>query len=334
MNAEAKGQIMINRRKLLAASAAVLAPSIVRAQTREDGWPSRHVRLIVPFPPGGGTDNVGRILSARLSEIWGQQMVIENRGGGGSNVGSEAGAKAPPDGYTILFAAFPFATNQFLYSKLPYDPVADFAPITLIGTFPNILVVPNTSPAKSVAELIAHAKANRGDVTFGSSGIGTSPHLNGELFQRMAGFEMTHVPYRGAGPAIIDLIPGRLTMMFNTSGSLMPHVQSGRLRALAVSSGKRFSVEPNLPTVAESGVPGFDVSSWYGLLAPVKTPPAIVQKMNADAVKVLREPDVRQKLENLGLEVVGSTPQEFAAFIKAEMAKWGPVIKAANIIAQ
>ena len=152
------------------------------------------MRLIVPFPPGGGTDNVGRILSARLSEIWGQQMVIENRGGGGSNVGSEAGAHAPPDGYTMLFAAFPFATNQFLYSKLPYDPVADFAPITLIGTFPNILVVPNTSPAKSVTEFIAHAKANRGDITFGSSGIGTSPHLNGELFLRMAGIEMTHIP--------------------------------------------------------------------------------------------------------------------------------------------
>src|SRR5262245_27732027 len=308
---------MITRRRLIAASgAAALAPFVHTARAA-DPWPTRFVRLIVPFPPGGGTDNVGRIISARLSEIWGQQMVIENRGGGGSNVGNEAAAKSPPDGYTILFAAFPFATNQFLYSKLPYDPVADFSPITLIGTFPNILVVPNTSPAKSVAELIAFAEANRGDVTFGSSGIGTSPHLNGELFMRMAGFEMTHIPYRGAGPAITDLIPGRLTMMFNTSGSLMPHVQAGRLRALAVSSGKRFSAEPNIPTVAESGVQGFDVSSWYGLLAPAKTPPAVVQKMNADAVAVLREPDVRQKLENLGLEVVGSSQQQFADFIKA-----------------
>jgi tripartite-type tricarboxylate transporter receptor subunit TctC len=327
---------MITRRRLIAASAtAALAPGLLaHAQTRDGSWPSRHVRLIVPFPPGGGTDAVGRILSARLAEIWGQQMVIENRGGGGSNVGNEAAARSQPDGYTILFAAFPFATNQFLYSKLPYDPVADFAPITLIGTFPNILVVPNTSPAKSVSEFVAYAKANRGDVTFGSSGIGTSPHLNGELFKRMTGIEMTHVPYRGAGPAITDLIPGRLTMMFNTSGSLMPHVKSGRLRALAVSSGKRFSAVPELPTVAESGVPGFDVSSWYGLLAPAKTPPAIVSKMNADAVNVLREPQIRQRLEGLGLEVAGSTPGEFSAFIKAEMAKWGPVIKAANIIAQ
>jgi tripartite-type tricarboxylate transporter receptor subunit TctC len=325
---------MITRRSVLASAGATLASGILPRRASAQAWPQRHVRLIVPFPPGGGTDNVGRIISARLSEVWGQQMIIENRGGGGSNVGNEAVAKAPPDGYTVLFAAFPFATNQFLYSKLPYDPVADFSPITLIGTFPNILVVPNTSPAKSVAELIAFAKANRGDVTFGSSGIGTSPHLNGELFMRMAGFEMTHIPYRGAGPAITDLIPGRLTMMFNTSGSLMPHVQAGRLRALAVSSGKRFSAEPNIPTVAESGVPGFDVSSWYGLLAPAKTPPAVVQKMNADAVAVLREPDVRQKIENLGLEVVGSSQQEFADFIKAEIAKWGPVIKAAKIIAQ
>jgi tripartite-type tricarboxylate transporter receptor subunit TctC len=326
---------MITRRRLLAASAiAALAPRLARAQTREDAWPLRHVRLIVPFPPGGGTDAVGRILSTRLAEMWGQQIIIENRGGAGSNVGSEAGARAAPDGYTMLFAAFPFATNRFIYRTIPYDPIADFAPITLIGTFPNIMVVPNTSPAKSVAEFITYAKANRGDITFGSSGIGTSPHLNGELFMRVAGIEMTHIPYRGAGPAITDLIPGRLTMMFNTSGSLMPHVQSGRLRALAVSSGKRFSAVPELPTVAESGLPGFDVSSWYGLLVPNKTPPAIVRKMNADAVSTMREPEIRKRLEGLGLEVVGSTPEQFGAFIKAEMDKWGPIIKAANIIAQ
>ena len=327
---------MITRRRLLAASAAAaLAPGLIaRAQTREEAWPSRHVRLIVPFPPGGGTDAVGRILSTRLAEMWGQQIIIENRGGAGSNVGSEAGARAAPDGYTMLFAAFPFATNRFIYRTIPYDPIADFTPITLIGTFPNIMVVPNTSPAKSVAEFIAYAKANRGDITFGSSGIGTSPHLNGELFMRMAGIEMTHIPYRGAGPAITDLIPGRLTMMFNTSGSLMPHVQSGRLRALAVSSGKRFSAVPELPTVAESGVPGFDVSSWYGLLVPSKTPPAIVRKMNADAVSAMREPEIRKRLEGLGLEVAASTPEEFGAFIKAEMTKWEPVIKAANILAQ
>ena len=189
---------MITRRRLIAASAtAAFAPGILaHAQTRDGAWPSRPVRMIVPFPPGGGTDAVGRIISPRLSEIWGQQMVIENRGGGGSNVGNEAAARSQPDGYTILFGAFPFATNQFLYSKLPYSPVADFTPVTLIGTFPNIMVVPNTSPVKSVSELIAHAKANVGNVTFGSSGIGTSPHLNGELFKRMTG--MTPDDYRAS----------------------------------------------------------------------------------------------------------------------------------------
>ena len=325
---------MITRRRLIATSAAALAPGLVTRARAQSAWPSRVVRLVVPFPPGGGTDAVGRILSARLSELWGQQIIIENRGGAGSNIGNEVVAHATPDGYTILFAAFPLATNKFIYAALGYDPVADLTPITLIGTFPNILVVPNTSPAKSVVEFIAFAKAHRGDITFGSSGIGTSPHLNGELFKRMAGFEMTHIPYRGAGPAITDLIPGRLSMMFNTSGSLMPHVKSGRLRALAVSSAKRFSAEPNIPTVAEAGVPGFDVTSWYALFAPAKTPPEIVQKISADAVKVLREPQIRQRLEGLGLEVVGSTPQQMGAFLQAEIAKWGPVIKAAGIVAQ
>jgi tripartite-type tricarboxylate transporter receptor subunit TctC len=327
---------MITRRKLMAASAAAaVAPGLLaRAQTGAENWPSRPVRLVVPFPPGGGTDAVGRVIGPRLSEIWGQQVIIENRGGAGSNIGNETVARASPDGYTILFGAFPLATNRFLYASLSYDPVADFAPVTLICTFPNLLVVSNASPAKSVSEFIAHAKANRGDITFGSAGIGTSLHLSGELFKRMAGIEMTHVPYRGAGPAIIDLIPGRLSMMFSTAASLMPHVRGGRLRALAVSSAKRFAALPELSTVAESGVPGFDVSSWYALFAPAKTPPAIVRKMNADAVAVLREPQVRERLEGLGLEVVGSTAQELAAFIQSEMNKWGPVIKAAGIIAQ
>jgi tripartite-type tricarboxylate transporter receptor subunit TctC len=326
---------MITRRRLIAASAgAVFAPAVLWRSAHAQAWPSRPVRLVVPFPPGGGTDNVGRILNARLSEVWGQQVVIENRGGAGSNIGNEVVARAAPDGYTILFAAFPLATNKFIYPTLAYDPVADLAPITLIGTFPNILVVPSASPVKSVSELIAFIKANRGDITYGSSGIGTSPHLNGELFARRIGVEMTHIPYRGAGPATIDLIGGRLTFMFNTTGALMPHVQSGRVRALAVSSAKRFSANPDIPTIAESGVPGFDVSSWYALFAPAKTPPAIVQKLNADAVAVMREPAVRQRIEGFGLEVVASTPEELAAFLKAEMEKWEPVIKAAGIVAQ
>ena len=326
---------MITRRRLLAATAgAVLAPTplIRRASAEPVGsWPSRFVRLIVPFPPGGGTDSVGRIISAKLTEIWGQQMVIENRGGAGSNLGSEAGAHSDPDGYTILFAALPIAINQFIYPKLNFDVSADFAPITLLCTFPNVLVVANTSPAKSVAELIAYAKANPGTVTFGSSGIGTSPHLSGELFKRMAGIEATHVPYRGAGPAINDLLPGRLTMMFNTAGSLMPYVKGGQVRGLGTSAAKRFFAAPELPTIAEAGLPGFDVTSWYALFAPVKTPPEIVRKMNADTVTALRDPVVRERFANLGLEVVGSTPEELKTFVQAEITKWGPVIKAAGI---
>jgi tripartite-type tricarboxylate transporter receptor subunit TctC len=328
---------MITRRKLIAASAAAaFAPGLIArsAQAQGAAWPSRPVRLIVPFPPGGGTDAVGRVLGARLSEVWGQQVLIENRGGAGSNIGAEVAARSTPDGYTMFFAAFPLATNRFIYPSLAYDPVADFAPITLICTFPNVLVVPNTSPVKSVAELLAHAKAHRGDITFGSAGIGTSLHLSGELFMRMAGIEMTHIPYRGAGPALTDLIGGRLTLMFTTAASATPHVRAGRLRALAVSSAKRFSAAPELPTVAEAGVPGFDVSSWYALFAPAKAPPEIVRKMNADAVAVMREPQIRQRLEGLGLEVAASTPQELASFLQKEMSKWGPVIKAAGIKAQ
>jgi tripartite-type tricarboxylate transporter receptor subunit TctC len=292
------------------------------------------VRLIIPFPPGGGNDVVGRILSPRLTEIWGQQIIIENRGGAGSNIGAELAARAAPDGYTIFFGSFPLAINRFIYPTLAYDAVADFVPITLICTFPNLLVVPPDSPLTSVAELLAHAKAKRGDLTFGSAGIGTSLHLSGELFVRMAGIEMTHIPYRGAGPAITDLMGGRLTMMFSTAASLIPHVRAGRVRALAVSSAKRFSAVPELPTVAEAGVPGFDVSSWYALFAPAKTPPAIVEKISADSVATMREPQVRERLEGLGLEVVASTPQELGAFFQAEITKWEPIIKAAGIVAQ
>jgi tripartite-type tricarboxylate transporter receptor subunit TctC len=326
---------MITRRMLLAAGPALVTPGLFHLHdARAESWPTRPVRLIVPFPPGGGTDAVGRVLGPRLSEIWGQQLVIENRGGAGSNIGNELVARAAPDGYTILFGAFPLGTNKYIYPTLAYDPVADLAPITLICTFPNVMVVPNASPAKSVAEFLTHAKANRGDITFGSAGIGTSLHLSGELFARMAGIEMTHIPYRGAGPAITDLIGGRLSVMFSTAASVAPHARTGRLRALAVTSAKRFAPLPDLPTIAEAGLPGFDVSSWYALFAPIKTPPEIVRKINADAVAALREPQVRERLEGLGLEVVGSTPQELAAFLKAEMTKWEPVIKAAGITAK
>lgn len=326
---------MITRRDLIALSAgSVLAPHVVTHASFAQAWPNRFVKLIVPFPPGGGTDAVGRVLAARLSDIWGQQMVIENRGGAGSNIGTEAAARSEPDGYTMLFSSLPHAVNKFIYGTLPYDPVADFAPVSLLCNFPNIMAVPNSSPAKSVKEFIEYAKSKNGRINFGSSGIGTSPHLSSELFKRMAGIEMTHVPYRGAGPAINDLIPGRLDMMFNTAGALLPQARNGQIRALAVSSAQRVPNIPELPTVSESGLPGFEVAAWYALFAPAKTPPEIVRKMNADVVTALKDPGVAKKMEDLGVLVVGSTPEHLGNFLKAEMDKWGPVIKAAGITAQ
>jgi tripartite-type tricarboxylate transporter receptor subunit TctC len=325
---------MITRRAFAAvAGASILTSGMLMRRARAQAWPTRFVRLIVPFPPGGGTDSVGRIIGQRLSEIWGQQLVIENRGGAGSNIGSEAVARADPDGYTILFASLPLAINRFIYASLGYDALTDLAPVTLLCRFPNLMAVPNVSPARSVAEFIAHAKRNPG-LTFASSGIGTSPHLCGELFKRVAGLEMTHVPYRGAGPALNDLIPGRVDMMFNTMGAMLPHVKGGQVRGLAVSTAERFPTVPDLPSVAESGLPGFDVAAWYALFAPAKTPREIIAKLNADTATALADPGVKKKLEDLGLEVASSTPEEMATLFQAEMDKWGPVIKAANITAQ
>ena len=329
---------MFTRRSLLRSSTvALFAPAILtriaRAQGAVANWPTRFVRLIVPFPPGGGTDNVARIITPRLSEVWGQQVVVENRPGAGSNIGSEIAARSDPDGYTILFATVALAINRHMHASLSFDPIKDFAPITVLANYPNLMGVPNSSPATSVAEFIALAKARPG-MLFGSSGIGTSPHLCGELFKRMAGLDMTHVPYRGAGPAILDLIPGRLDMMFNTMGAMLTHVRSGRVRALAVSSAQRFFTAPEVPTVAESGVPGFDVTGWYAFAAPAKTPPEIVRKINADVVSVLHEPATKKRIEDLGIGVVASTPEEMGALLRAELAKWEPIIKEAGIKAE
>jgi tripartite-type tricarboxylate transporter receptor subunit TctC len=285
----------------------------------------------VPFPPGGGTDGVARILANRLSEVWGQQLVIENKGGAGSNIGAETVARSDADGYTMLIGSLPLAVNRYLYLSLSYDPVADFAPVTLICVYPNLMVVPNSSTATTVLEFIAHAKANKGKITFASSGTGTSPHLSGELFKRMAGIEMTHVPYRGVAPALNDVIPGRVDVMFNTMAGVLQQVRAGQLRGLAVTSANRFPTAPELPTVAEAGVPGFDVSSWYAFFVPAKTPADIVRKMHADTVAVLAEPAIKDKLAQLGVLVVGSTPEALAAHLKAETEMWGPVIKAAGI---
>jgi tripartite-type tricarboxylate transporter receptor subunit TctC len=326
---------MINRRRLIAAStAAILAPAVIGrapALAQAQNWPNRFVRLVVPFPPGGGTDAIARVMAGKLSDMWGHQLVVENRGGAATNIGTEAVVRAEPDGYAMLLQSMPLAVNKFLFPTLPYDPMADLAPVSLLCDYPNIMAVPLSSPAHSVKEFIAYAKANKGKITFASSGHGTSVHLSGELFKRMADIEMLHVPYRGAGPAFTDLIPGRVDVMFNNIGAVLPLIQGGKLRGLAVTTAKRTAAAPDLPPIAEVGVPGFDVSSWYAFLAPAKTPPEIIRKMHADTVTALNDPATKQKLETLGVVVRGSTPAELAAFLKAEMDKWGPVIKAAGI---
>jgi tripartite-type tricarboxylate transporter receptor subunit TctC len=329
--------VIIDRRRFARlAGASALAPFLAapafaqQAQT----WPNRFVRLIVPFPPGGGTDAIARIVAGKLSLMWGQQMVVENRGGAATNIGTEMVARAEPDGYTVMLHSMPLATNRFLFASLPYDPVADLAPVSLLCDYPNVMMVPLSSPAKTVKEFIAHAKANPGKVTFASSGHGTSVHLSGELFKRMAGVNMLHVPYRGAGPALNDLIPGRVDVMFNNIGAVMPLIQSGKLRPLGVTTLKRAPVIADVPTIAEAALPGFDVSSWYAFMAPARTPPAVIAKFHADTVVALNDPQIKQRLEQIGVVIVGSTPQQMAAHLKSEMDKWGTLIKEAGIKAE
>ena len=294
-------------------------------------YPARFVRLVVPFPPGGGTDAIARVVSAKLSAIWGQQMVVENKGGGATSIGTDTVAKADPDGYTVLLQSMPLAVNKYLFATLPFDPVADLAPVSLICDYPNVMAVPMSSPAHSVQEFIAYARANPGKANYASSGHGTSVHLSGELFNKMTGLKLQHIPYRGAGPALNDLIPGRVDVMFNNIGAVMPLIKGGQLRALGVTSSKRAAELPDVPTVSEAGVPGFDVSAWYALFVPARTPAAVIQKLHADTVLALADPATRTRLEQLGVGVIGSSPEELRAYLKAEMDKWGVIIKEAGI---
>ena len=318
-------------RTALAAGLAVLcaAPALSLAQDR---WPSKPITYIVPFPPGGTTDVLARILGQKLGAALGTTIVVENKPGAGGNVGSEFVAKAAPDGYTILGGTISsHAINVSLYPKLPYDPVSSFQPITLIGSNPNILVVNASSPYKSVQDITAALKAKPGSLSYASAGNGTSQHLSAELYKYLAGVDMVHIPYKGSGPAIQDVIGGQVPMMFDTSVVAGPHIEGGRLRALAVTSAKRASAFPNVPTMAESGVPGYDVVSWQAIFAPAGTPKPIVDRLHAELAKILKDPEVQDRLAKLGLDPSGMTPSELAAFQKAEIDKWAKVIKAANI---
>ena len=318
------------RRFLHLVAGAAALPAVVRIASAQ-AYPSRYVRFIVPFPPGGASDPVSRVLANRLSEVWGQQVVIENKGGAGGNIGAQAVAHSAPDGYALFISTAFLATNPYLYRSLGYDPIVDFAPVTRLDTFTNVMVVPNSAPVKSVSEFIDYAKTNCGKITFASPGTGTIQHLAGELFKRRAGIEMTHVPYRGGGPALNDLIPGHIDVMFATLPSARPLVESGAIRALAVTSATRSTFAPNIPTIAESGVAEFDVSDGHALFMPAKTPAEIVRRVHDDTITVLAHPPVKQKFEEFSMAMVTSTPADLTAYLKSEMERWGSVIKGANI---
>jgi len=325
----------LHRRRLLGlAAAAVAEPALPRpALAQTQGWPpSRVVRLVVGFPPGGGADSAARIAANRLSELWGQQVVVENKAGAGGNIAHDSVAKAPPDGTTILFSPGSLPIMPQLYAQLSYDPNADFMPISLIGRYPNLIVVPKSSAMATLKDFIANAQANPGKVTYATPGIGTTPHLTAELFKSMAKIDMTHVPYRGvAAGAMSDLMTNRIDSMFNTTGSLLQAVRSGQVLGLAASTPQRSPLAPEIPTFAEAGVPGFNVSSWYGLFAPVKTPREIVQKMHDSVATMLSEAPVKARYELLGVEAASATPEEVTRLMRAEIELWTPIIKAANI---
>jgi tripartite-type tricarboxylate transporter receptor subunit TctC len=296
----------------------------------QDSYPSRPIKLVVPFPPGGATDVVGRLMAQKLQEAWGQPVVVENKAGGGSNIGSDAVAKAAPDGYTLLLGTIANATNMSIYTNLTYDTLRDFAPVTQTMSAPSVLVVTPSLPAGNLKELIALARAQPGKLSFASSGAGGSPHLAGELLKLRAGIDIIHVPYKGAAPALVDVMSGVVSMGFKTALSAIPHMQTGKLKPIAVASSKRLAAIPNVPTMAEAGLPDFEVSSWNGILAPAKTPPAIVAKLHGELVRILASADVKEKFAAQAAEAVGSTPEQFRAYIKSEIDKWAQVVKASG----
>jgi len=308
---------------VLVAASVFVAPFAIGQST----YPAKPVRLVVPFPPGGTTDIIARATAQKLSEAWGQQVIVDNRPGAAGNIGSELVARSAPDGYTLLMGTVgTHSINPSLYTKMPYDHVKDFAPVILVAGVPNVLVVNPEVPIKSVPELIAYAKANPGKLNFASSGSGTSIHLSGELFKAMTGVQMTHVPYKGSAPALTDLVGGQVQLMFDNLPSSLAFIKAGKLRALAVTSASRAAALPDVPTVAEY-VPGFEASSWFGILAPAGTSPEIIAKINGEVAKWLATPEAKEKLSAQGANAAGGSPQDFAKHIQAETAKWAKVVK-------
>ena len=311
------------------ASAVVLGAGLLGGTSAlAQAYPTKPVTIIVPFAAGGTTDILARIIGQALTAELGQSVVVDNRAGAGGNIGGQAAAKATPDGHTLFMGTVcTHAINASLYKKMPFDPVKDFAPLTRVANVPNLLVANPAQPYKSVKDLIAYAKANPGKVNFGSSGNGSSIHLSGELFKSLAKVDMQHVPYKGSAPAVTDLLGNQIGIMFDNMPSAIQHVRSGKLVPLAVTTAKRSPELPNVPTIAEAGVPGYEATSWFGMFAPAGTPAPVLAKLNAAIVKVLAQPDVKKKINEQGAEVYSETPEQFAAFIQAESVKWGKVVK-------
>ncbi len=318
----------------LSIASATVALPYTHAQTLSPdaaaGYPNRPVRMVVPFSPGGGTDIVARTVAQKLGEAWSQSVLVENRPGANGIVGTDAVAKSKPDGYTILVAIATHVINPNVYSKLPYDTNKDFVPLTVLAEYPFTLVIHPSLPARSVKELVMLAKARPAQLSYATSGIASGPHLGIELFSRMTGIRMVHVPYKGSGPGMIDLMAGQVQLSFNNLLASLPMVKAGKLRMLGITSAKRSPMVPDLPTIAET-LPGYQVSGWYSLFLPAATPRAIAVKLHAEIVKVLQLPDVKNRLTGEGLTLVGNTPEQFAEFLVAETRKWTEVIKAANV---
>lgn len=323
----------MNRCKLVARCALVLCLASDGAALAADPYPTRPIRIVVPLS-AGAADTLARVIAAKLGEHWNQPVIVENRPGGGTTIGTDLVAKAPADGYTLLMATFSHAVNATFYRRLPYDTVKDFSAVTLVASAPNVLEVPPSSAANTVDELIAMAKAQPDKLNFASAGNGSSSHLAGELFKNLTGTRIVHVPYKGAAPALNDLLGGRVEMSFDPLPSSLAHIRAGKLRPLAVTTATRSSVLPNVPTLAEAGVKGYELNGWSGLLVRAGTPPEVVQVLNAQIVKILRTPDIKNRFESLGFETVGDSPAQFQAFIESEIAKWRKVVTEANIFAE
>jgi tripartite-type tricarboxylate transporter receptor subunit TctC len=314
-----------------AALAAAFAVFCANFSAHAQPYPARPIRFVVPYPAGGPLDIVARLTAQKVSESVKQPVIVDNKPGAGGNIGADIVAKSPPDGYTILMGAVAtHAINPTLYPSLPYDPVKDFAPVTQIASTPNVLIVHPSIPGTNIREFIAYAKAHPGELNFGSGSSGSAGHLAGELFKAMAGVDMVHVPYKGAAPAMQDLIGGRIQLMFDNLASALAQVRAGKVRALAVTTARRSELAPELPTIAESGLPGFDISTWFGIFAPAGTPREIVERLHAEFTRALASPDVRERMVALGAEPVGNRPEEFAAYIRAEAGKYARVIKASG----